>query len=67
MEVSDSDYTELNAADDRGINSIRALKEDLKYAPMVEFGTRKQPANPFFRSAIKTVRKRMLNKFRNKL
>ena len=38
---------------------------DIKYAPFVEFGTFKQSANPFFRSAVKESKNKMLAKFRN--
>lgn len=34
MNCHDSDFMEMNAADDRGIDSIRRLRDDLKYAPM---------------------------------
>ena len=31
---SDSDFTEVNSSDDTGIDSIRRLRENLKYAPL---------------------------------
>jgi DNA polymerase III gamma/tau subunit len=34
LKCSKSDFTELDAADDRGINAIRSLKESIKYAPL---------------------------------
>lgn len=34
LKCDDTDFIELNAADDRGIDSIRTLREGLKYAPM---------------------------------
>jgi DNA polymerase-3 subunit gamma/tau len=34
LKCSDTDYTELNAADDRGINAIRALRENMRFAPL---------------------------------
>lgn len=37
------------------------------YAEMVEFGTIHQAANPFFRTAIKESRDKMLKKFRKKI
>lgn len=34
LKCSDTDYTELNAADDRGINAIRGLRENMRFAPL---------------------------------
>ena len=34
FKVSDADYKELNAADDRGIDAVRALIQSMKYAPL---------------------------------
>ncbi len=34
LKCSDTDYTELNAADDRGIGAIRGLRENMRFAPL---------------------------------
>ena len=39
------------------------VKFDAEHADEVEFGTIHQAANPFFRSAIKSSKKKMLKKF----
>ena len=35
LKVSDTDFIELNAADDRGIEAVRALREGMKLAPLI--------------------------------
>ena len=40
---------------------------DTEYAPHVEFGTFKQSANPFFRSAVRSSANKMMEDFSKKL
>ncbi len=37
---------------------------DIDYADYVEFGTSRQAANPYFRSAIRSAKRNMLDKFK---
>jgi HK97 gp10 family phage protein len=52
------DYSQL---DDASI----VVYSDVEYAPMVEFGTSKQGANPFMRSSLKESEQAILNKFKD--
>jgi len=45
----------------------QTVEVNVPYAQAVEFGTSKQAANPFVRTAIKSSKEKMLRQFRGKL
>jgi HK97 gp10 family phage protein len=53
-------------SDDSDIkNGEFSVTSELEYAPFVEFGTSKTPANPFMRSALRESKKNMLSTFKD--
>ena len=43
------------------------VEVDVDYAPIVEFGSFKRGPSPFFRPAIKSSKKKMIKRFKDKL